>query len=85
MTWSAAYVKCLICDHKWTAVFPEGTEKLECPNCSTFSQVEFLPLNTLKSKCCKSHVEQVYIADFGIGYKCFGCDNQPCEIIAMRT
>tara|TARA_R110000744_G_scaffold195512_1_gene314537 strand:+ start:4084 stop:4227 length:144 start_codon:yes stop_codon:yes gene_type:complete len=29
----ASMVECDICTHKWTAVFPYGAEKLECPNC----------------------------------------------------
>lgn len=29
----ASMVKCDLCNYKWTAVRPEGVEKLECPKC----------------------------------------------------
>jgi hypothetical protein len=35
--WHAASVECAICTHKWVAVWPVGTDKLECPNCSNLS------------------------------------------------
>ena len=31
--WEVSLVRCDICNHFWAAVRPEGTEKLECPNC----------------------------------------------------
>jgi transcription elongation factor Elf1 len=30
---------CLICDHKWVAVAPVGTQALECPSCHTIKGV----------------------------------------------
>ena len=26
-------IKCRRCDHEWIAVYPEGTDALECPGC----------------------------------------------------
>lgn len=36
--YQAAPVECPLCTHKWVAVWPIGTEKLECPNCSNLSE-----------------------------------------------
>lgn len=41
--YSVSYVQCDICGHKWTAVRPEGTETLECPNCGHNGNFENLP------------------------------------------
>lgn len=35
---NAALVECAICTHKWAAVWPVGTEELECPHCSYSSE-----------------------------------------------
>ena len=32
--WCSEPVECDICTKKWAAVYPNGTESLECPNCS---------------------------------------------------
>jgi hypothetical protein len=36
--WDAAPVECPICTHEWVAVYPLGTDELECPNCSISSE-----------------------------------------------
>jgi DNA-directed RNA polymerase subunit RPC12/RpoP len=32
-------IECDVCSHKWVAVFPVNTEKLECPNCNHFTSI----------------------------------------------
>jgi hypothetical protein len=36
--WNAASVECPICTHKWVAIWPVGTERIECPNCEIMSE-----------------------------------------------
>lgn len=36
----ATVAKCTVCTHVWAAVFPEGTEQLECPNCGRMQDVD---------------------------------------------
>lgn len=31
--WAGGSVKCMICNHIWIAVYPDGIPKIECPNC----------------------------------------------------
>lgn len=38
--WEVSQVKCDLCAHEWVAVRPQGTPKLECPNCSNISHFE---------------------------------------------
>ncbi len=35
--WEVGTVRCSVCGHKWVAVRPAGTEKLECPKCHAMS------------------------------------------------
>ena len=35
-----SHVKCLICNHEWVAIRPEGTTELECPNCNNIYYFE---------------------------------------------
>ena len=39
-SWTGAKVKCLICEHKWTGVFPTDISLLECPHCGNRVQYE---------------------------------------------
>jgi len=32
--WTADYIQCDLCNHKWTSVYPEELDRLECPNCN---------------------------------------------------
>jgi hypothetical protein len=32
--WTANYIQCDLCSHKWTAVYLTELDKLECPNCT---------------------------------------------------
>jgi hypothetical protein len=36
-----ARFSCVICSHEWTAVFPDGTEALECPKCGYFTPLNY--------------------------------------------
>lgn len=38
--WNASMVMCDLCTHKWVAVRPENTNKLECPNCKNVGGFE---------------------------------------------
>lgn len=40
--WVTAHVECLICTHRWVAVYPLGLTRLQCPNCNNFSEVEII-------------------------------------------
>ena len=33
----AAYVACMECAQDWTAVFPSGVKKLQCPKCGSMA------------------------------------------------
>jgi DNA-directed RNA polymerase subunit RPC12/RpoP len=37
-------VQCDLCGHKWVAVRPVDTPKLECPNCGNIGYFEDIPL-----------------------------------------
>jgi hypothetical protein len=39
-SWAADYIQCDLCSHKWTAVYPEELDRLECPNCSNIVMFE---------------------------------------------
>ena len=32
--WTANYIQCDLCSHKWTSVYPAELDRLECPNCN---------------------------------------------------
>jgi hypothetical protein len=38
--WEQSFVECDLCSHRWMAVRPEGTPKLECPNCEQITYFE---------------------------------------------
>lgn len=38
--WSANYIQCDLCNHKWTSVYPNELDRLECPNCSNMVMFE---------------------------------------------
>lgn len=38
--WIGNKVKCDLCSYVWTAVYHEGCDKLECPNCNNLSYFE---------------------------------------------
>lgn len=38
--WEVSQVKCDLCSYEWTEVRPEGTEKLDCPNCGNIGHFE---------------------------------------------
>lgn len=38
-------VQCDLCGHKWVAVRPINTPKLECPNCGNVGYFENIPLS----------------------------------------
>lgn len=40
--WEASFVRCDVCSHEWRAVRPEGTAKLECPNCNNVAYFDDL-------------------------------------------
>ena len=40
--WTANYVQCDLCSHKWVGVYPAKLERLECPNCSNIAMFEQL-------------------------------------------
>lgn len=43
--WHAMMTLCVICSHKWAAVFPNGTDftKLECPACHVKNSMPLPP------------------------------------------
>lgn len=40
--WLGEMVQCDACTHKWTAVFPESCDTLECPNCHIMAGYEIV-------------------------------------------
>lgn len=38
--WEVSLVKCDVCTYEWTAIRPDGVEKLECPNCHNITNFE---------------------------------------------
>lgn len=42
INWTTALVACLVCAHRWVAVYPIGLTRLQCPNCANFSEVEII-------------------------------------------
>lgn len=38
--WIGAIVECDLCTNKWTAVYHEDCDKLECPNCGNMVYFE---------------------------------------------
>ena len=32
--WTANYIECDLCSHKWISVYTAQLDKLECPNCT---------------------------------------------------
>jgi DNA-directed RNA polymerase subunit RPC12/RpoP len=38
--WSANYIQCDLCNHKWASVYPNELDRLECPNCSNMVMFE---------------------------------------------
>jgi len=41
-SWTADYVQCDLCSHKWTSVYPAELDRIECPNCSNMVMFEKL-------------------------------------------
>lgn len=40
--WTADYIQCDLCSHKWACVYPEELDRLECPNCNNMVMFEKL-------------------------------------------
>jgi DNA-directed RNA polymerase subunit RPC12/RpoP len=40
--WSADYIQCDLCNHKWTSVYPKYLDRIECPNCNNMVMFEKL-------------------------------------------
>ena len=40
--WSADYIQCDLCSHKWTSVYPKDLDRIECPNCNNMVMFEKL-------------------------------------------
>jgi hypothetical protein len=41
--WLHGWVRCASCWHRWMAVRPVGTRRLECPGCHRFTAVTDAP------------------------------------------
>jgi hypothetical protein len=39
--WWSALMTCLWCGYRWGASYPDGTSRLECPNCHRFNPLGF--------------------------------------------
>lgn len=40
--WCGEFVRCDLCGHKWSAVFPEELDRIQCPNCKQFVGFEII-------------------------------------------
>lgn len=40
--WTANYIQCDLCSYKWTAVYPEDLDRIECANCENIVMFEKL-------------------------------------------
>lgn len=40
--WTSNQIKCDLCSHKWTAVYPVELDRIECPNCNNMVMFEKL-------------------------------------------
>lgn len=40
--WTANHIQCDLCNHKWTSVYPEELDRIQCPNCDNMVTFEKL-------------------------------------------
>jgi hypothetical protein len=45
LIWKTARVECQICKEEWIADYPEGTQKLECPNCRNMTEIIIIEID----------------------------------------
>ena len=65
-------VRCIQCNHSWTAVAPVGTLEFECPECHTLKGVLKYPCEPESAFVCNCGCHLYILSETGnmICYKC---------------